>query len=313
MPASYTHQCIAREAAKALDLFADEQLRAALCAGSEGPDPFFFSLIPIPGTRYAPTLGSMMHTQKTNDFLIALAKACLKSEITRAYCCGFFSHYAADTTFHPFVYAHSRGEDGRYSGTVHCTLEHALETLLYRRRGHSTGVATQMAGFIRLTKSNKDEIARALSAALEEVFPEYTLGYARVRRSFEDASFFCSLLRSPSGRRYHAFGAIAGIAGLDRALHAHMMPAQPPESDIANDAHAPWFSPWEPENMRSENFSELFHAAVSRAGVLMPAALSFMSGHLEESELRCLAGDCSYDSGLPWQSTRPASEIMQNG
>lgn len=312
MPASYTHQCIARDAAKSLGLFADDQLRAALTAGSEGPDPFFFSLIPVPGTLYAPTLGSMMHTRKTGDFLIALARACASSEITRAYCCGFFSHYAADTTFHPFVYAHSRDENGGYSGTLHCTLEHALETLLYRRRGHQTGVPQQMAGFIRLTKENKDAIARALSAALDEVFPEHRLGYARVRRSFEDASFFCTLLRSPSGRRYRALGAISGLVKLDKALHAHMMPAEPPKADVANDAHMPWISPWEPERKRTESFDELFAAAVMRAKELIPAAQAFMTGNLCESELRRLAGDLSFDSGLPWKATRPAREIMKN-
>lgn len=311
MPASYTHQCIARDAARALSLFKDDQLRAALTAGSEGPDPFFFSLIPMPGALYAPTLGSMMHTQKTGDFLLALAKACAASDVTRAYCCGFLSHYAADTTFHPFVYAHSRDEQGRYSGTVHCTLEHALETLLYRRRGHQTGVPQQMAGFIRLTKENKAEIAKALSAALDEVFPEYRLGLSRVRRSFEDASFFCTLLRSPSGRRYRAFGALAGVAGLDKALHAHMMPAEPPKTDVANDAHSPWSSPWEPEKKRTDSFDALFAAAVARAQVLIPAALAFMEGTIDESAFRALIGDLSYDSGLPWQATRPARELME--
>jgi len=309
MPASYTHQCIARDAAASLGLFAGEQLRAALTAGSEGPDPFFFSLIPVPGAPSAPKLGSLMHTKKTGDFLIALLKACARSEITRAYACGFIAHYAADTTFHPFVYAHSRDDQGVYSGTVHCTLEHGLETLLYRRRGHSSGVPQQMAGYIRLTKENKDEIARALSDALDTVYPEHRLGYPRVRRSFEDASFFCTLLRSPSGRRYRAFGALAAVAGLDKALHAHMMPAQPPKTDIANDAHAPWASPWEPQKTRTESFDELYCAAVARAKALIPAALSFMMGELEEETLRRIAGDNSFDSGLPWQETRSVHDL----
>ena len=311
MPASYVHQCIARDAAKSLALFKDEQLYAALTAGSEGPDPFFFSLIPVPGAPSAPKLGSLMHTKKTGDFLIALAKACADSEITRAYCCGFFSHYAADTTVHPFVYAHSRDEHGGYSGTAHCTLEHALETLTYRRRGHCKGVPQQMAGFIRLTKENKDAIARALSRALDEVFPEHRLGLARVRRSFEDASFFCSLLRSPSGRRYRAFGALAGITGLDKALHAHMMPAQPPKEDVSNDAHAVWFSPWAPEIPRTESFEELFSAAVSRAGELICASHAFMNGETDENTLRKIAGSNSFDSGLPWENTQSAHELMK--
>ena len=46
MPASYVHQCVAKDSCDALHLFEEEQLRAALLAGSEGPDPRFFSLSP---------------------------------------------------------------------------------------------------------------------------------------------------------------------------------------------------------------------------------------------------------------------------
>ena len=126
MPASYVHQCVASSACDALSLFSSPALRSAVLAGSEGPDPFFFSVIPTPGAPLVPRLGSILHTQKTDDFLLALADACAGSKLTRAYCCGFFAHYGTDTTFHPFIYAHSLTADGSYSSTLHCTLEHQL-------------------------------------------------------------------------------------------------------------------------------------------------------------------------------------------
>lgn len=312
MPASYVHQCVAGDAADQLGLFKDDQLRAALLAGSEGPDPFFFSLFAPPGALSAPKLGSLMHTKKTGDFLCALAKVCAGDAVTRAFCCGFFTHYATDTTFHPFVYAHSAAEDGSYSGVVHCTLEHGLEVLHYRRQGNPTGVPVQMAGYIRLTKENKDKIAQALSQALEEIYPEHRLGVARVRRSFEDAAFLCMLLRSPSGRRYKALGAIAALAGLDKALHSHMIPPQPPREDVANDKNAPWHSPWEPERTRTESFAHLYSSTLLRAKELVPAALSFMDAAIDGAALRQITGDNSFDSGLPWEQTRPASELMKH-
>ncbi|MBR5287754.1 MAG: zinc dependent phospholipase C family protein [Clostridia bacterium] len=310
MPASYVHQCIAKDTCDSLHLFEDDQLCAALLAGSEGPDPFFFSVIPLPGALSVPKLGSLMHTKKTGDFLIALAKACSASEITRAYCCGFFSHYAADTTCHPFVYAHSLQADGQYSGVIHCTLEHGLETLFYRRRGNDIDLPTQMAGFLLLSNENKDKIARALSAALNEVFPEHRIALWRVRRSFEDAAFLCTLLRSPGGRRYSALGAIASLIGMKDALHAHMMPKEPPAQDIANDAHAVWFSPWAPETPRTDSFSDLYDAAKSRAGVLIVAAIAFMRDEMNEAALRFIAGDNSFDSGISWKETLPAGEVF---
>ena len=312
MPASYVHQCVAADAGDQLGLFKDEQLRAALLAGSEGPDPFFFSLFSLPGQRLAPALGSAMHHRRTDDFLVALANACAGSDVLRAYGCGFFTHYGTDTTFHPFVYAHSRAADGSYSGTVHCTLEHGLETLHYRRRGHAAGLPLQMGGYARLTSENKDEIARALAQAIGEVFPDEALPYARVRRAFDDAVSLCHLLRSESGKKYRTLGALLSPVGLDKALHAHMMPAEPPAEDIANDAHRPWSSPWQKEIVRTDSFSELYTAAVQRAQELVPAALTMMEGKISEAELRAVTGANSYDSGIAWQQTQPAREVIEN-
>lgn len=302
MPASYVHQCIASSCCEALSFMDQPNLRHAVLAGSEGPDPLFFSLIALPGAPLVPKVGSLLHTRKTDDFLLALADACKGSALTRAYCCGFFTHYAADITFHPFIYAHSIAEDG-YSSIRHCTLEHQLETLHYRRQGHAAGLPVQMAGFAALTGKEKDEIARALTQAIKVVFPGDALSFARVRKSFDDAVNLCRLLRSPHGVRFRVFGALLSPFHLDAYVHSHMMPAEPPEGDIMNDAHAPWASIWTPELTRSESFDDLFAAAVSRGAALSKAADDYMLGRGSYASLRALHGGLSYDSGLPWQTT----------
>ncbi len=303
MPASYVHQCVASSVCDALSLFQAPSLRAAVLAGSEGPDPLFFSVIPTPGAPLVPKVGSLLHTRKTDDFLLALADACAQSELTRAYCCGFFSHYAADTVFHPFVYAHSLAEDGSYSSTAHCTLEHQLETMHYRRQGHASGLPQQMAGFAQLTSGQKDEIARALSQAIDRVFPGEGISTFRVRRSFDDAVNLCNLLRSERGVKFRALGALLRPFHLDAPLHAHMMPAEPPQRDIMNDAHRSWASIWTPDQIRTDSFSDLYTAAVSRGQALVRAANGYMLSGGSYATLRALHGGYSYDSGLPWQTT----------
>ena len=301
MPASYVHQCIASSGCDALSLFDQPELRHAVLAGSEGPDPLFFSVITLPGAPLVPKVGSLIHTRRTDDFLLALADACKDSALKRAYCCGFFSHYAADITFHPFIYAHSI-ENG-YSSTRHCTLEHQLETLYYRRQGHASGLPVQMAGFAALSRGEKDEIARALTQAIEKVFPGDALSFARVRKSFDDAVNLCRMLRSERGVKFRALGAILHPFHLDAPLHSHMMPKEPPEKDIMNDAHAPWSSIWTPDVTRCDSFDDLYAAAVTRAGALMQAANDYMLGNGSYASLRALHGGLSYDSGLPWQTT----------
>jgi len=303
MPASYVHQSIAEAICSSLAIFDSPVLRSAVLAGSEGPDPLFFSVIPTPGAPLVPKVGSLLHTRKTDDFLLALADACAGSELTRAYCCGFFAHYAADTTFHPFVYAHSLQEDGSYSSTAHCTLEHQLETLHYRRQGHEKGLPRQMAGFMQLKSHEKDEIALALTKAIQSVFPGEGMTTFRIRRSFDDAVNLCNLLRSERGVKFRMLGGLLRPLHMDAPLHAHMMPAEPPESDIANDAHRPWASIWLPGETRTDSFDDLYACAVARGKQLISAANDYMLGRASYATLRALHGGLSYDSGLPWQTT----------
>ena len=303
MPASYVHQSVASNICDALSIFNSPSLRNAVLAGSEGPDPLFFSVIPRPGAPLVPKVGSLLHTRKTDDFLLALADACAGSELTRAYCCGFFTHYGTDTTFHPFIYAHALTEDGSYSSTAHCTLEHQLETLLYRRQGHEKGLPRQMAGYIELKRHEKDEIARALSQAINCVFPGEQLTTPLVRRSFDDAVRLCGIFHSEHGVKYRTLGSVLRPFRLDATLHAHMMPVEPPEEDIANDAHRPWASIWLPGDIRHDSFDDLYAQAVARGKELVAAANDYMLGRTSYATLRALHGGQSFDSGLPWQTT----------
>jgi len=304
MPASYVHQRIAANASDSLSLFPSGALRNAALAGAEGPDPLFFSVL----TPSVPLLGSALHTRKTDEFMLALADACADSELTRAYCCGFFSHYAADTTIHPFIYAHSLTPEGIYSSTQHCTLEHQIETLHFRRHGAATGLPVQMAGFAALSKGEKDLIARAFMKAIKSVFPDESITYARIRASFEDSVMLCSLLRSERGVKYRLFGSVLHPFHLDASLHAHMMPKEPPAHDIANDEHRPWRSLWAPDIERHDSFDDLFKQAVLRSSQLMQTAYSYMCGHASYATLRALHGGFSFDSGLPWATTCSARE-----
>ncbi len=303
MPASYVHQCVAQEACARLSLYGEEPLSLAVRAGAEGPDPLFFSLLPAPGGPPSPKVGSLIHTQRTDEFLLALCDTCKDTELLRAFCCGFLTHYATDTTFHPFVYAHSLTEDGSYSGTEHCLLEHQFETLLYRRQGHEKGLPVQFAGYAALSGTDKDAIAKALAAAIARVFPDDALSVSRVRRSFEDAVGLCRLLRSEDGRKFRALGSALSPVRLDRALHAHMMPPEPPDTDSANDPPAPWAPLWTPDETRNDSFSDLYAAAVARAAQLAAAAQRLMEGTGAYASLRALLGGFSYDSGLPWSGT----------
>jgi len=305
MPASYVHQCIALEACRALPPYAASPDGDALRAGAEGPDPLFFSLSPLGGAFSMPRMAAMLHNRHTDIFLLALLDACRGAPLLQAFACGFLAHYAADTICHPFIYARSLTADGAYSSTAHSRLEQSLDMLYYRRQGHARGLPRQLAGYAALSGGDKDAIAAAFAAAVQSAYPGYAPGAARIRRSFDDAVMICRLLQSGDGRLFRAAGRLSGVG---RLLQAHMLPPCPPQTDAANERHAPWASLWAPEIRRTESFFDLCDAAVSRAGSLILSAQGYFSGTVSYASMRARLGGLSYASGLPWSGTCPAAK-----
>lgn len=218
-----------------------------------------------------------------------------------------FSHLCHGYDLSPVCLCAFLTAEGRYSGNTHCTLEHQLETLHYRREGHATGLPVQMGGFAALDDAQRKRLPPRfpLRFRASSLTPRFRRAFGNL---FFDAVSLCRLLRSEDGRRFRTWGSVLSPFKLDATLHAHMMPAEPPTEDIANDAHTPWASIWVPDEIRHDSFDDLFAASVSRSEELMTAADSLMKGRGSYAALRSLHGGLSYDSGLPWQETCPPSQ-----
>ena len=172
MPASYVHIC---SASNAVLKWAPENEKLhlnAVQAGSEGPDPLFYSFIPKKGGTNLPAVANAMHKTKTGAFLKSLVGNAGTSTLLKSFVYGFLSHYATDTVMHPYIYTKSFEENGDYNGNKHCKYEHAMEVYVYRRSGNMRGLPVQLAGFAALKPAEKVQIAALLEKCIGEVYPE---------------------------------------------------------------------------------------------------------------------------------------------
>lgn len=288
MPASYLHQAVARAAAGG---------SPAALAGAEGPDPLFYCFHHAKGAPLPFALGSRLHKSRTGAFLVSLLRGA-KTPAQRDYALGFLTHYATDTTFHPFVYAHSSAPDGKYSTNLHCTLEHALDAWLYREEGHAAGTPRHMAGVAALSAAECAEIAELMCGAVAETYPDVRVQPAFFLRALKDSAALTRILHSPGGTKYAVFGALARPFGLKKTVHAHMVPTRLPEGDFLNLARGAWESPFEPGERR-DSVPELLASAKARAKAFVSAGRAYLAGEMAESELSGILGSMSYDSGLP--------------
>ena len=98
--------------------------------GLLGPDPYAaYRFFAMPFRHGVHEWMSVMHDEKTADFLVEMAKAAKTSEMF-SYLAGFLCHYALDTTVHPYI---DRLADN--TGYMHVAIEHKLDLMELDKMG----------------------------------------------------------------------------------------------------------------------------------------------------------------------------------
>ena len=128
MPASYTHHCLAREAY----LSSPDEIQAIIRPdlplyffGAQGADFCFFYRSWNPKAK---NLGSYLHREGGFPTLQLLKALSSRDRQIFAYTLGYLTHYAADATLHPYIYATAGSSVLR-----HTRLENILDIRLKKR------------------------------------------------------------------------------------------------------------------------------------------------------------------------------------
>ena len=145
MPAAYTHHCIAWETLALLPTAIRKKVQPHLPLyyfGAQGADFCFF--YPILG-GFSQNFGSYLHRQGGFS-AFKVCKTFSAEPPLFAYSLGYITHYAADTVFHPFVYANV----GK-SALKHTRIENALD------RHFKATIPREAAEFFRAKLSQKEK------------------------------------------------------------------------------------------------------------------------------------------------------------
>ena len=90
-----------------------------------GPDPFLFYRFYRPPFRNRVNgYASVMHRERTGDFLMELARRAKGSRDMFSYFTGFLCHYALDSNTHPYI-----NRKAKNRGSMHMAIEHRLDRM----------------------------------------------------------------------------------------------------------------------------------------------------------------------------------------
>lgn len=266
-----------------------------------GPDDWaMFRFWCPPARRGINRRSSVMHYEKTGEFLLALAESTRQSpkrDELFSYLAGYLCHYALDAGTHPFIVARCGIYDGtkatkRFRGR-HMLYEHALDLWALKKRGLSLKerpISRTMFALRRLPKSLREP----LDELYARVYGWENCGEL-LNRCRRDIRWIYYLLEDPHGLLYGALSLLRPIRPDLRALSYYKTGYE--GMDIANESHAPWQHPHDAAIRSTASFEELTERACTEALGCIRAARRYADGEIGREELAAVVGNRSYVSG----------------
>lgn len=293
MPEAYTHVRIARAAREQLrQSGADAADTAAYELGANGPDPLFCYHVLSKKPYPMAALGERMHTQQCGRFLRALIFRAY-SPAQRSYVLGFLTHYAADSTMHPYIAALT-AENGPFARREgHGLAEVALDTYFHEADGLGRAVAADDCVPVAEPGALAD-ITALLHAALLEVYGE-EVPAEYLADAFHDLRWYHRyIFPSPHGGK-KAVVWLAERLLLHRPGYglSHMTPARQPKEGYP----AQWTDPYTGLAMEAGP-DELCRASAEKAAHYQKAACAYWQGAVSKDDVAIAIGDKSYATGL---------------
>ena len=300
MPDVVIHAVFGREVRAGLDRGIAEKIRDV---------PFTFALFgPDIWFMYQPWKrregrGRRMHTTRTGQFLMALARQVKKSshpEELFSYLAGFLCHYALDTAAHPYIVYMTEYRQKIPRG--HMAFEHTLDRLEMDRAGglgEKHPVTKYYHPSIRLPESLREDI----DSVFEDVYG-WRNSWRALNCSWPRYRIAYYFLENPKG----LFTRLARLTGHPAMKSLAYATSPFNGTDVENTAHAEWAHSHEPSEKYTSDFSEMKASARRDALEMITAAYRyiFLSGITEE-ELAGRIGSRSYLSGLPADDPRNTS------
>ena len=304
MPAAYIHENIAKTALSKIN-DVPEYIKKDMDAfemGAQGPDfLFYYDILKFWNKDSSPnSLGNDMHNKRINDFFKTVLPAAKEhGGAAPAWLCGFVTHYAADTTIHPFVYARTDNSDGSRNLTGHLVIESQFDTWYYRHVQGKKGIPRQVRCAKRMTGIQKADVSAVLNLVCGKVYPERPLSKAQAYKAIIDMNRIVSILYSPLKIKQAVFVLIEKIMKKPHGVTRHALPHKLPEYDFLNLDKETWLNPWDKTLQSDKSFPELFDMAADKAAGYIQTVMGFFDGNISLESAAETFGNNSYASGLP--------------
>jgi hypothetical protein len=297
MPDAVTHCFVARDVKDSLSYPYLSKHFNLMQIGAQGPDPLFYHHYqPWKKNLHANKLGSRLHTEKTKPYLEAIIKAASSDE-DKAWVSGFLTHFALDTSAHPYIFYRTGLYDRKNQENrgYHLMLERTIDHINIKEAGFNPSTYNIRDRHFS-TKTIPSSITAMLNEVGEKLYNEKELGLRYTEGYHDFRSAIGVLAYDPRGLKKAIYLLLDRITRSE-ILYSALSPynCESRGLDHKNKAKKTWHHPVtnEPSN---ESFDEMVERAKDKSKRLIQAANTYWT--TGNKEVFDLIQDESYDTGM---------------
>lgn len=253
--------------------------RTAFIWGGNGPDFFFcHRILPWQKGKSYNKIGTLIHKMPAEnilEYLVAYSKRA-ESDTAMSYALGFISHYAFDSTAHPYIICRAeelaQPKEGIHTSTCHNDIEANLDVLLYEHfyKKPLTSVS------LRTLSPLDANIMNIIADMLHRFMVMYSLpimSRKEIITAQRDWHTGLALLNDKTHFKKNALRLGEKAVKLPPVLSSLVRPSNKKISyDYANTEHKEWQSPFTDE-ISTDSFYDLFDKAHTRSIELISAVM----------------------------------------
>lgn len=274
--------------------------------GSNGPDFLFFHHVnPIDFYKQTPLrkLGSDLHHENINEFYKAALKrirnekdAELKKQMI-SYLAGHLSHWALDSSAHPYIFYRTGNCHSRSSWNHH-RMESLLDTFMLKVK--KDGDIREFPLSLEVTETTREEkraVALLYSDILNELYDQ-NITQNMIAQSLLDWQHYQRAIYDPKGWKFKVLKLAEKPANVNQLLSGLIVPTEAEDNyDLLNLMHREWKHPVTEESQFT-SFLDLYDSAQNRAKTAITLFMQALEKPENEVDFLSFLGDRNYNMGV---------------
>lgn len=253
-------------------------------------------------------LGQQLHTDKTGDFIIYIIDK-LKEwnyddeyNILFSYVLGFITHYALDTSMHPFIYYFGGIYDPDYKKTkkyeeYHRQLEKIIGFIELEKKKGPSAYKIPLYEQINLGECVPSIIKRLYFNALNNVYNLEIKNYL-INYCYKDMKNSLKFFTEPNGITEKIFSVIEWIIKKSIDAKIYIYPRKiKNDLDYLNNYGKKWSHPCDYKEVTNKTGEELYNEGVKKGKDMINAIIEYVEGNMTKEELKEFFPNISYESG----------------